>query len=49
MEAPYILCAMGSSILYKVVLADGAALAVRRIGESSGTEKLKDFDTQALW
>lgn len=42
----YILGATGSSIVYKAVLADGTALAVRRIGESGGAEKLKDFDAQ---
>jgi hypothetical protein len=42
----YILGATISSIVYKVVLADGTALAVRRIGESRGTEKLKDFEAQ---
>ncbi|WOK92616.1 putative LRR receptor-like serine/threonine-protein kinase [Canna indica] len=40
----YILGATGSSIVYKAVLVDGTALAVRRIGESSGIDKLKDFD-----
>ncbi|KAL5654108.1 hypothetical protein ACJX0J_033427, partial [Zea mays] len=42
----YILGATSSSIVYKVMLADGTALAVRRIGESGGTEKLKDFEAQ---
>ena len=42
----YILGATGSSIVYKAVLADGTALAVRRIGESGGAEKLKDFEAQ---
>ncbi|CAL9115616.1 unnamed protein product, partial [Musa textilis] len=42
----YILGAAGSSIVYKAVLADGTALAVRRIGESSVIDKLKDFDVQ---
>ncbi|WOL17456.1 putative LRR receptor-like serine/threonine-protein kinase [Canna indica] len=40
----YVLGATGLSIVYKVVLADGTALAVRRIGESSAVDKLKDFD-----
>ncbi|KAE8792136.1 putative LRR receptor-like serine/threonine-protein kinase [Hordeum vulgare] len=40
----YILGATGSSIVYKAVLADGTALAVRRIGESGGADKLKDFE-----
>ncbi|XP_074579272.1 putative LRR receptor-like serine/threonine-protein kinase At4g37250 [Curcuma longa] len=42
----YILAASGSSIVYKAVLADGTALAVRRIGESSAIDKLKDFEAQ---
>ncbi|KAK3130893.1 hypothetical protein QOZ80_6BG0499350 [Eleusine coracana subsp. coracana] len=42
----YILGATGSSIVYKAVLADGTALAVRRIGESGGAEKLRDFEAQ---
>jgi hypothetical protein len=42
----YILGATGSSIVYKAVLADGTALAVRRIGESGGADKLKDFEAQ---
>ncbi|CAD6338938.1 unnamed protein product [Miscanthus lutarioriparius] len=42
----YILGATGSSIVYKAVLANGTALAVRRIGESDGAEKLKDFEAQ---
>ncbi|KAG6525261.1 probable LRR receptor-like serine/threonine-protein kinase At4g37250 [Zingiber officinale] len=42
----YILGASGSSIVYKAVLADGTALAVRRIGESSTIDKLKDFEAQ---
>uniref|UniRef100_A0A2N9FES1 non-specific serine/threonine protein kinase n=1 Tax=Fagus sylvatica TaxID=28930 RepID=A0A2N9FES1_FAGSY len=41
----YILGATGSSILYKAVLEDGTALAVRRIGES-GVERFKDFENQ---
>ncbi|CAD5168569.1 unnamed protein product [Musa acuminata subsp. malaccensis] len=40
----YILGATGSGIVYKAVLADGTALAVRRIGESSAIDKLKYFD-----
>ncbi|KAG1363937.1 Receptor protein kinase-like protein [Cocos nucifera] len=42
----YILGATGSSIVYKAVLADGTALAVRRMGESSTIDKFKDFDAQ---
>ncbi|KAJ1260052.1 hypothetical protein BS78_10G202300 [Paspalum vaginatum] len=42
----YILGATGSSIVYKAVLADGTALAVRRIGESGGADRLKDFEAQ---
>ncbi|CAN4112154.1 unnamed protein product [Withania somnifera] len=41
----YILGSSGASIVYKAVLEDGAAFAVRRIGES-GVEKLKDFEQQ---
>ncbi|KAI4327408.1 hypothetical protein L6164_019874 [Bauhinia variegata] len=41
----YILGATGSSIMYKAVLEDGTALAVRRIGES-GVERFKDFENQ---
>ncbi|KAI9181433.1 hypothetical protein LWI28_014990 [Acer negundo] len=41
----YILGTTGSSIVYKAVLGDGRALAVRRIGES-GVVKLKDFESQ---
>jgi Leucine rich repeat N-terminal domain/Leucine rich repeat/Leucine Rich Repeat len=42
----YILGAASSSIVYKAVLSDGAALAVRRIGESSCLTRFKDFDAQ---
>ncbi|XP_042383006.1 probable LRR receptor-like serine/threonine-protein kinase At4g37250 [Zingiber officinale] len=42
----YILAASGSSIVYKAVLADGTALAVRRIGQSSTIDKLKDFEAR---
>ncbi|XP_074579876.1 LOW QUALITY PROTEIN: putative LRR receptor-like serine/threonine-protein kinase At4g37250 [Curcuma longa] len=42
----YILGASASSIVYKAVLADGTALAVRRIGDSSTIDKLKDFEAQ---
>ncbi|WOK99837.1 putative LRR receptor-like serine/threonine-protein kinase [Canna indica] len=42
----YILGASQSSIVYKAVLSDGTALAVRRIGESSVLDKLKDFGAQ---
>ncbi|XP_020582747.1 receptor protein kinase-like protein At4g34220 [Phalaenopsis equestris] len=42
----YILGATGASIVYKAVLADGTAFAVRRIGESSSIDKLKDFEAQ---
>lgn len=41
----YILGSSGTSIVYKAVLEDGTAFAVRRIGES-GVEKLKDFEQQ---
>ncbi|KAG6514655.1 hypothetical protein ZIOFF_025024 [Zingiber officinale] len=42
----FILAASGSSIVYKAVLADGTALAVRRIDESSAIDKLKDFEAR---
>ncbi|MCE3051696.1 hypothetical protein HAX54_050532 [Datura stramonium] len=41
----YILGSSGGSIVYKAVLEDGTAFAVRRIGES-GVAKLKDFEQQ---
>ncbi|XAR51313.1 Non-specific serine/threonine protein kinase [Bertholletia excelsa] len=41
----YILGATGSSIMYKAVLEDGTALAVRRIGEN-GVERFRDFENQ---
>ncbi|KAJ9705130.1 hypothetical protein PVL29_003263 [Vitis rotundifolia] len=41
----YILGATGPTIVYKAVLEDGTALAVRRIGESR-VEKFKDFENQ---
>lgn len=43
----YILGAAGPNIVYRAVLADGTALAVRRIGENgkgNGGNKLKDFE-----
>ncbi|KAL9241586.1 hypothetical protein vseg_015682 [Gypsophila vaccaria] len=40
----YILGASGSSIMYKAVLEDGTALAVRRVGESASVERLKEFE-----
>lgn len=47
LKAPaYILGATGGSIVYKAVLADGMALAVRRIGDSTSMEKFKDFEAQ---
>ncbi|XP_073124722.1 probable LRR receptor-like serine/threonine-protein kinase At4g37250 [Henckelia pumila] len=41
----YILGASGSSIMYKAVLEDGTAFAVRRIGEN-GVERFRDFENQ---
>ncbi|KAM7252196.1 hypothetical protein ACFE04_024079 [Oxalis oulophora] len=41
----YILGATGSSIMYRAVLEDGSALAVRRIGESS-VDRFRDFENQ---
>jgi hypothetical protein len=41
----YILGAAGSSIVYKAVLADGAVLAVRRIGsDDAGVRRFSEFD-----
>lgn len=42
----YILGASGSSIVYKAVVEDGRAFAVRRIGESCVVDRLKDFENQ---
>jgi len=43
----YILGAAGSSIVYKAVLADGAALAVRRIGsDCAGVRRFSELDAQ---
>ncbi|PKA63567.1 putative LRR receptor-like serine/threonine-protein kinase [Apostasia shenzhenica] len=42
----YILGASGATIVYKAVLAGGTTFAVRRIGESTSSDKLKDFETQ---
>ncbi|KAK4378463.1 hypothetical protein RND71_000325 [Anisodus tanguticus] len=41
----YVLGSSGASIVYKAVLQDGTAFAVRRIGET-GVEKLKEFEQQ---
>ncbi|KAG5254153.1 receptor protein kinase protein [Salix suchowensis] len=41
----YTLGTSGGSIVYKAVLGDGTAFAVRRIGES-GVERLRDFENQ---
>ncbi|KAL6993802.1 hypothetical protein U1Q18_011917 [Sarracenia purpurea var. burkii] len=41
----YILGATGSSIVYKAVLEDGTAVAVRRIGESA-VERFREFENQ---
>ncbi|CAM0950642.1 unnamed protein product [Alopecurus aequalis] len=43
----YILGAAGDSIVYKAVLADGATLAVRRIGsDDAGVRRFSEFDAQ---
>ncbi|RCV10851.1 hypothetical protein SETIT_2G141900v2 [Setaria italica] len=43
----YILGASGGSIVYKAVLADGAALAVRRIGsDDAGVRRFSELDAQ---
>ncbi|XP_039040885.1 receptor protein kinase-like protein At4g34220 isoform X2 [Hibiscus syriacus] len=44
-SSAYVLGTSGSSIVYKAVLENGTAFAVRRIGDSS-TERLKDFESQ---
>ncbi|KAK8259314.1 hypothetical protein V6Z12_D13G047400 [Gossypium hirsutum] len=41
----YVLGTSGSSILYKAVLENGTAFAVRRVGDSS-VARLKDFESQ---
>lgn len=41
----YILGASGASIVYKALLEDGTALAVRRIGDSR-VQRMKDFENQ---
>lgn len=41
----YILGASGTSIIYKAVLEDGNVLAVRRVGDCSGAERFKDFES----
>ncbi|KAE8691535.1 Receptor protein kinase-like protein [Hibiscus syriacus] len=43
-SSAYILGTSGSSIVYKAVLDNGTAFAVRRIGDST-IERLKDFET----
>ncbi|EXC17288.1 Receptor protein kinase-like protein [Morus notabilis] len=40
----YVLGASGESIVYKALLEDGTAMAVRRIGKSQG-EKMRDFES----
>ncbi|KAG6509631.1 hypothetical protein ZIOFF_027631 [Zingiber officinale] len=42
----FVIGATGSSIVYKAVLTDGTALAVRRIGEGGAVDRLKDFEAQ---
>ncbi|GMI83684.1 RECEPTOR DEAD KINASE1 [Hibiscus trionum] len=44
-SSAYVLGSSGSSIVYKAVLENGTAFAVRRIGDSS-VERLKDFESQ---
>ncbi|KAF3961828.1 hypothetical protein CMV_013591 [Castanea mollissima] len=41
----YVLGASGASIVYRAVLDDGTALAVRRIGEN-GVGRMRDFENQ---
>ncbi|XP_047951241.1 probable LRR receptor-like serine/threonine-protein kinase At4g37250 [Salvia hispanica] len=42
----YVLGSSGATIVYKAVLQDGTAFAVRRIGESGGAGRLKEFEHQ---
>ncbi|KAL4303940.1 hypothetical protein GQ457_10G020580 [Hibiscus cannabinus] len=44
-SSAYVLGTSGSSIVYRAVLDNGTAFAVRRIGDNS-VERLKDFETQ---
>ncbi|KAG8368355.1 hypothetical protein BUALT_Bualt15G0036900 [Buddleja alternifolia] len=41
----YVIGSSGASIVYKAVLQNGAAFAVRRIGES-GVQRMKEFENQ---
>ncbi|XP_057788214.1 receptor protein kinase-like protein At4g34220 [Salvia miltiorrhiza] len=42
----YVLGSSGATIVYKAVLQDGTAFAVRRIGESGGVGRVKEFEHQ---
>ncbi|KAL1534568.1 putative LRR receptor-like serine/threonine-protein kinase [Salvia divinorum] len=42
----YVLGSSGATIVYKAVLQDGTAFAVRRIGEGGGVGKVKEFEQQ---
>uniref|UniRef100_A0A5B6ZHE0 Protein kinase domain-containing protein n=1 Tax=Davidia involucrata TaxID=16924 RepID=A0A5B6ZHE0_DAVIN len=42
----YVLGSSGASIVYRAVLENGTAFAVRRIGAESGVESLRDFENQ---
>lgn len=42
----YVLGSSGTTIVYKAVLQDGSAFAVRRIGESGGARRRKEFENQ---
>lgn len=42
----YVLGSSGATIVYKAVLQDGSAFAVRRIGESGGGRRRKEFENQ---
>ncbi|KAL1564500.1 putative LRR receptor-like serine/threonine-protein kinase [Salvia divinorum] len=42
----YVLGSSGATIVYKAVLQDGTAFAVRRIGESGGPGRVKEFEHQ---
>lgn len=42
----FLLGKSGTGIVYKVVLADGRALAVRRLGEDGGSQRFREFQAE---
>lgn len=42
----FLLGKSGIGMVYRVVLEDGQSLAVRRLGEGGGTQRLRDFQTE---